>query len=147
MAKRADPEIWVPISLPQAERVVQQIVGSNGPGMSLVRVLLALGGRDRVVMADLLNDPSFDHSISQHVVTSLLLLSAFQGNANQSIKDLAAELGISKTTAFRYLKTWVAVGVLEQDRTRKYRLAARWREDITASNPLQSGPGTADRSE
>ena len=34
MAKRIDPEIWVPISLAQAERVVQQIVGSNSPGVS-----------------------------------------------------------------------------------------------------------------
>jgi hypothetical protein len=146
MAKRTDPEIWVPISLAQAERVVQQIVGSNGPGVSLVRVLLALCGHDRVVMADLLNDPAFDHSISQHVVTSLLLLSAFQGNAEPSINDLAAEVGVSKTTAFRYLKTWVAVGVLEQDRTRKYRLAARWRDDHTGSTTPQFVSGTADHS-
>ncbi len=145
MAKRIDPEIWVPISLAQAERVVQQIVGSNSPGVSLVHVLLALCGQDRLVMADLLNDPSFDHNINQSVVTSLLLLSAFQDNAEPGVADLAAGLGISKTTAFRYLKTWVAVGLLEQGRTRKYRLAARWRDDLAAGSPPQSAPVTVDR--
>ena len=97
-------------------------------------------------MADLLNDPSFDHSISQSVVTSLLLLSAFQGNEERSIADVAAELGISKTTTYRYMKTWVVVGVLEQDRTRKYRLAARWQDELTAGTTPQVAPITVGRS-
>jgi DNA-binding IclR family transcriptional regulator len=34
------------------------------------------------------------------------------------------------TTTLRYLETWVAIGVLEQvSKTRRYRLAIRWRHD------------------
>jgi DNA-binding IclR family transcriptional regulator len=32
------------------------------------------------------------------------------------------------TTVWRYLKTWVAVGVLEERKDRRYQLAGRWRE-------------------
>ncbi len=138
MTSRTEPEIWVPISLGQAERVVQQIVGSEGSGASLVRVLLALGGQDRVVMADLLNDPEFnDRYISQTLVVSLMVLSAFHGDVEQRVSDLADELGTSRATTVRYLKSWVAVGVLEQSQvTRKYRLALRWRTELAARNPL-----------
>jgi hypothetical protein len=128
MADKIEAEIWVPISLGQAERVFQQVVGSKGPGASLVRLLLALGGAERVTMTDLLNDPEFhDRSISQTLIVSLLILSAFHGDVEQRVTDLARELGISQATIVRYLKSWVAVGVLEQDpSTRKYRIARRW---------------------
>jgi predicted transcriptional regulator len=141
MAERTEPEILVPISLAQAERVVQQIVGSTAPGVSLVRVLLALAGNDRVVMADLLTDPDVDHNMNQHLLTGLVLLTTFHSDKEHRITDLAAELGISVSTTHRYLKTWVAVGVLEQDKaTRKYRLADRWRNKsaTNASRPAAS---------
>lgn len=145
MANRTEPEIWVPISLGQAERVVQQLLDSEGPGASLVRVLLALGGHDRVVMTDLLNDPEFnDRNISQNLIISLSILSAFHGDVEQRVTDLAAELGISQSTTVRYLKSWVAVGVLEQDRTtRKYHLARRWRDEHTTSSQLLSSQPTS----
>jgi hypothetical protein len=118
----------VPISLGLAEQIVQQVVNSDGPGASLVRLLLALGGQDRVVLNDLLKDGEFnDRGISQTLIIGLLVLSAFHGDVEQRVSDIAEELGISKTTIVRYLKSWVAVGVLEQNRTnRRYRLARRW---------------------
>lgn len=136
MASRTETEIWVPISLAQAERVFQQVVESEGPGASLVRVLLALGGHDRVAMTDLLNDPEFhDRSISQTLIVSLLILSAFHGDVEQRVTDLARELAISQATIVRYLKSWTAVGVLEQNpATRKYRLASRWRDEHTTGS-------------
>jgi IclR helix-turn-helix domain len=139
MPERSEPEIWVPISLGQAERVVQQVVGSEGYGSSLVRLLLALGGQDRVVMADLLNDKRVNNRLmSQNVVISLLVLSALH-SGKRGVRDIAAELGISTTTAVRYLKTWVAVGILEQDSsTRRYRVALRWRDEFSADCPPQS---------
>lgn len=137
--KRSEPEIWVPISLGQAERIVQQVVGSEGSGSSLVRLLLALGGQDRVVMADLLNDSRVNNRLmSQNVVVSLLVLSALHGGERR-VTDIADDLGISKATAVRYLKTWVAVGILEQDRTtRRYRVAIRWRDELSADGPPPS---------
>lgn len=137
--KRSEPEIWVPISLGQAERIVQQVVGSDGSGSSLVRILLALGGQDRVVMANLLDDPRVaNHLISHNVIVSLLVLSALY-DGERRVKDIADELGLSQATTVRYLKTWVAVGILEQNgSTRKYRVAARWRDMADQDGPPSS---------
>jgi DNA-binding transcriptional ArsR family regulator len=137
--KRSEPEIWVPISLGQAERIVQQVVGSEGSGSSLVRLLLALGGQDRVVMAELLNDPRVNNRLmSQNVIVSLLVLSALHGGERR-VTDIADDLGISRATAVRYLKTWVAVGILEQDRSsRRYRVAVRWRNEFSVDGPPPS---------
>jgi hypothetical protein len=137
--KSSEPEIWVPISLGQAERIVQQVVGSEGFGSSLVRLLLALGGQDRVVMADLLSDPRVNNRLmSQNVVVSLLVLSALY-DGEPRVTDIADDLGLSRATAVRYLKTWVAVGILEQDRsTRRYRVSLRWRDEFNVGGPPPS---------
>lgn len=126
---KPEVEILVPISLGQAERVVQQVVGNKGPGASLVRLLLALSGQDRVAMTDLRDDPrATNRLISQSVIISLLVLSVVH-RGERRITDIAAELGIAPATAHRYLRTWVAVGVLEQNGlNQRYRVALRWRE-------------------
>jgi DNA-binding IclR family transcriptional regulator len=78
-------------------------------------------------MDELLEDPELDHSISQSLLTGLLVLTAFNDGMEHQITKLSSELGISTTTTLRYLKTWVAIGLLEQDRTtHKYGLARRW---------------------
>jgi DNA-binding IclR family transcriptional regulator len=41
------------------------------------------------------------------------------------ISDIADELGMSRTTIHRYVITLVALGYLEQDASRKYRLGLR----------------------
>jgi IclR family transcriptional regulator, pca regulon regulatory protein len=41
------------------------------------------------------------------------------------IADIAEELGMSRSTTHRYLTTLVALGYMEQDRSRKYRLSLR----------------------
>lgn len=141
MTVREEPEILVPISLAQAERVIQQVSKGTGPGASLVRVLLALGGQARVAMDDLLKDPEFnDRKISRNLIVSLLVLSVFYGGAEKRVRDVASELGMSQSTTVRYLKSWAVVGVLEQDpTTRKYRLARRWEYTVQDSNsPLES---------
>jgi hypothetical protein len=142
---KTEPEIWVPLSRGQAELVVQQAITPERPGASLVRVLLALGGHDQVVMADLERDPKFkDPKIAQVLIISLMVLSAFSDTKEHRASDIAEELGFSRSTLIRYLKTWLAVGVLEQDnRTRTYRLALRWRADLTANSPISSNVSSA----
>ena len=137
MTNRTEPELWVPISLAQAERVVQQVVGAKGPGVSLVRVLLALGGQDRVTMADLRTDPEFnDRKISQSLIIGLLMLTSFYDDTKQTVTTISTNIGQNPSATVRYLKTWVAVGILEQDPTdRSYRLAHRWREELAAGDP------------
>jgi hypothetical protein len=136
MQNKSDPEILVKLSLGQAEGIVRHVVGSGGPGVSLVRVLLALGGLDRVEMGDLERDPHFHApKLAQVLVISLMALSPFRDCEARRVTDLAAELGMSASTLVRYLKTWVALGVLEQDqRNRRYRLALCWRNELAASS-------------
>jgi IclR helix-turn-helix domain len=144
VANRTEPEIWVPISIAQAARLIQQVVGAKGPGVSLIRVLLAFGGQDRVAMADLRVDPEFDdRKISQSLIVGLLVLTSFYEDTKQTVTAISTDIGQPPSTTIRYLKTWVAVGILEQDPTdRSYRLARRWREELAAAEPPTSLPST-----
>lgn len=137
MPNRTEPELWVPISIAQAERLIQQVVGAKGPGISLIRVLLALGGQDRVAMADLRSDPEFnDRKISQSLIIGLLVLTSFYPDVDQTVTAISIDIGQNLSTTIRYLKTWVAIGVLEQDPTdHSYRLARRWREELAVGGP------------
>lgn len=47
------------------------------------------------------------------------------GRSVLGIADIADELGMSRSTTHRYLTTLVALGYMEQDRSRKYRLSLR----------------------
>lgn len=131
MSSREEPEIMVPISLGQALRVVQQVLESNDPGASLVRLLLALSGGDRVRLTELAADPEFqDSKSSQTLLTGLLILSVFSDGDDRRVNGVAEELDMVPSTVIRYLRTWVVIGVLEQDpATRRYRLARRWTDD------------------
>lgn len=123
MANRTEPEVWVPISLAQAERLIQQVVGAKGPGVSLIRVLLALGGLDRVDMADLRADPEFDdRNLSRTLIIGLLVLAGFPPDHSAvKLTDMALATGLSHSTMHRYVTTLMFVGLLEQDpQTRSY---------------------------
>jgi len=134
---KAEPEIWCPISWSQAERVLRQMVEGNRPGSSLIKILLALGGLHEVTLSDLQRDPEFQSGdISQNVLISLLVLSAFHGDVERRGKELALKLHMSPSTIHRYLKTWVSVGVLEQVTSKgSYRIARRWVNEISTSTP------------
>lgn len=85
MTKQTDPAIWVALSRGQAETIVGQVADAGGPGGSLVRVLLALGGHDRVVLRDLQHDLAFHNpKHSQLLLTSLLVLGPFHDGKPQS---------------------------------------------------------------
>lgn len=90
-------------------------------------------------MAELLNDPRVNNRLmSQNVIVSLLVLSSLHGGERR-VTDIADDLGISRATAVRYLKTWVAVGILEQDpSSRRYRVAVRWRNEYSVDGPPPS---------
>lgn len=93
-------------------------------------------------MADLRADPEFDdRKISQSLIVGLLVLTSFHGDGNQTVTAISIDIGQSASTTLRYLKTWVAVGVLEQDPTdHSYRLAQRWREELTTGGPPPPPP-------
>ena len=64
---------------------------------------------------------------SQSLARGLAILSAFRsGQPLLGISDLAREVGLTRSTAHRYVATLAALGYLEQDAlTRKYRLGPR----------------------
>ncbi len=63
---------------------------------------------------------------SQSLERGLAVLSAFTPERPLlGIADIAGELGMSRSTTHRYMITLVALGYLEQDSSRKYRLGLR----------------------
>jgi IclR helix-turn-helix domain len=73
--------------------------------------------RDRV--APWLEDPS----CSQAALRAVLVYAAFPVDGSErGLNDVAGELGISPSTAHRYARSWMAVGLLGQDpHSRLYR--------------------------
>lgn len=63
---------------------------------------------------------------SQSLRSGLAILASFDGESNRlGIAELAARLGMSRSTAHRYAATLAALGYLEQDAGRRYRLTPR----------------------
>lgn len=77
-------------------------------------------------MADT-DDPGRNGSHSQSLARGLSILSAFRsGRPILGVSDLSREVGLSRSTAHRYIATLAALGYLQQDQsTRKYRLGPR----------------------
>lgn len=63
---------------------------------------------------------------SQSLARGLAILECFRvGHSVLGIADIADELEMSRSTTHRYVTTLVALGYLEQDKRRKYRLSLR----------------------
>jgi IclR helix-turn-helix domain len=71
------------------------------------------------VLLSLLNDKR----VSQSIIRGLLVLGAFPSDGSYGeITDVAKQLQLSQSTTYRYARTWLATGLLEQDpATRRYR--------------------------
>jgi len=71
--------------------------------------------------------PTRDGGFSQSLERGLAVLSAFTSTRPLvGVSELAREVGLSRSSAHRYISTLAALGYLEQDRsTRKYRLGPR----------------------
>lgn len=62
------------------------------------------------------------------------MLAVFTDGEKRTTTDVATQTGIPKKTAYRYIRTWAAVGLLELDATsRLYRLAEHVRDRISHS--------------
>lgn len=63
---------------------------------------------------------------SQSLARGLAIMECFTAERSVlGIADIAEELGMSRSTTHRYLTTLVALGYVEQDKSRKYRLSLR----------------------
>jgi hypothetical protein len=84
---------------------------------SLLPEVSQLDARSSVVLA-LLEDERF----SRTTLRALLVLSALPADGSErELTHLARELGISPSTTHRYIHTWMALGLIEQNpRSRRY---------------------------
>jgi hypothetical protein len=123
---------WLALSDRQVQELVLQETLSHRAGRGLVGILLALSGAGKGTnLEELMRDERFhDRRISQSVIRSLLVLSAFALGEAHGLNSLAAEIGMGKTTLWRFLKTWVAVGLLEEREDRRYQVARPWRQEL-----------------
>lgn len=127
-ADEADKQFWLALSHGQVRELIQQEAASRGGGPGLLGVLLALDGiGERIDLDELARDELYhNRRVSRSVIRGLLVLSAFASGEAHGVNSLAKELGMGTTTIWRYLKTWVALGVLEERKDRRYKLAERW---------------------
>jgi biotin operon repressor len=139
-AGETDERFWLALSDGQVQDLVLQEAASRGAGRGLVGVLLTLSGIGRRVdLEELMRDERYhDRRISQSVIRGLLVLGAFASGEAHGLNDLAAELGMGRTTLWRYLRTWVAAGALEERQDRRYQLARRWRQELSIKVPRRA---------
>ena len=115
----------VTITLTDAQ--VAQVLDEASGRASVASVLPELSALD--TMRSVLLSIEGDARCSRSALRALLVLAAFPGDGGErELTDVARELGFSPSTAHRYIGTWLAIGLLEQEpRSRRYRrtLAAR----------------------
>lgn len=117
-----DGEVKISRSRSQVDQVIRAVRGQDG---SLSALLLGLND-SHSALAKLAESPLLeDPKLSRSLLLGLLVLASFPGDgAERRGKDIAELLGMSQTTAHRYITTLTAAGLLERNpRTREYRLA------------------------
>jgi hypothetical protein len=111
--------VTITLSDAQVARVVREVSSRAG----LVTLLSGVGELQelRRAMLPLLGDVRCSHS----TIRALLVLAAFPADGGErDLTDIAREIGFSPSTTHRYVSTWMALGLLEQDsRSRRYRRA------------------------
>jgi DNA-binding MarR family transcriptional regulator len=116
MTKTRDIEITLTID--QIAQVVQESADA-GP---LERILAGLDSMEefRRVVLGLMDQ---GHTYSRSALRSLLVLSALPLDGTEcELTEIADATGLAKSSLHRYLNTWKAVGIVEQDpQSRQYR--------------------------
>lgn len=114
-----DRDVTITLTDGQVEQIVRAVAGRPG----VVDLLTEVSELDmmRRVAIPRLADPG----CSRSTLRALLVLAAFPSDGSErELSDVARQLGFSPSTTHRYIGTWVAVGLLEQEpRSRRYRRA------------------------
>jgi hypothetical protein len=102
------------------ESQVATVVRKAAAGSGLHGLLLAI--TSRAALTGLERQISGDSRYSRSLLRALLVLAAVPANGEpREVAEVAQEAELSPSTAYRYLQTWLASGVLEQNpRTRRY---------------------------
>jgi hypothetical protein len=111
----------VTIALTEAQ--VAEVLREASGGMGLARLMAGIGDLEelRGVVLPLLDDVK----CSRSTFRALMVLVAFPADGSEhDLTEVARRLELSPSTTHRYVSTWMAVGLLEQDpRSRRYRRA------------------------
>jgi Fic family protein len=112
-------EVFIALSRAQVDQVVRAASGTGN-----MSVLLS-GLRDVREELEAAPRQMEDSRLSHSLLSGLLLLAAFPADGSyRRTAEVARMLGMSISTAHRYISTLAAVGLLERDpSTRRYRLA------------------------
>jgi IclR helix-turn-helix domain len=98
---------------------------SGGPTLAgLTGLLAAAGDLDKLRSAtiQMVGDPRLSHS----ALRAILVLAAFPADGSErGLTEVGEALSLPPSTMHRYVRTWVALGLLEQNpRSRRYRQAS-----------------------
>jgi hypothetical protein len=81
----------------------------------------------RQVVLPFIDDETYSHAIFRGV----MVLAAFPADGSErELTDVARTVGLSPSTTYRYARSWIALGLLEQNtRSRRYRRPPARRPD------------------
>lgn len=117
----AEEEVSIALSDAQVEQVIRAVEHEGGlPGLQF-----GLEENTQRALATFAESPLLeDVQLSRSVLLGLLVLACFAPpGTERRIKDIAEQLGLSTSTTHRYIRTFVAVGLLQQNPlTREYAL-------------------------
>ena len=115
------PENGIAIELSKAQinRVVRGVAGDGG----LLGLAAGIGGLEFGAALEQLDD----ERLSRSLLRGLMVLASFPADgSSRSLTDVAHHLDMAVSSTHRYVKTLVAVGLLEQDPvSREYRRAGK----------------------
>jgi hypothetical protein len=110
-------EIAITLTRAQVGDVVRREARARSHSFSLQATLTDLPSAARVVEA------TESRGLSLSTLRSLLVLVAFPNDGSyRTLAEVSREVDYNPSTTHRYVSTWIAVGLLEQDpRSRRYR--------------------------
>lgn len=133
--EQGDPGIGIMLSHAQIEHVIGASLKSGPPSVAALLAGLNAGQAvSRVSLEERYRSEIAEARLSQSLLRGLFVLSLLVDGTERGVVDIAKQLGMSSSTAHRYLTTLLVFGLVEQDQpTRKYRLATGW----AAATPIQ----------
>lgn len=109
-----------PLTVAQIDRVLRQVTGERGRRGSLIERIDDL----RIAVNRVLDDPEFNDTLtSRSLLVGMRVWASYPlSGEDKGVNEVAGELGMSPSTAHRYLNTMTMIGLLERTPRRRYRL-------------------------
>jgi hypothetical protein len=121
MTRYEGQPVMLELTSSQVGSVVAQSAGSSTTLAALLTAVAESGAEAAKLLA------AVDVDYSRSTLRAVLLLSVLPADGSfMDLAQVASRLDTNKSTTHRYLKTWIALGLVEQDAdTRRYRRSFR----------------------